>query len=447
GVPGGAWAAGAAGGRRPAGRPAAGMTAGPFPPGQVYLGWQYELRHEDPGLPPRRPVPPDPERLNPGWVAAQRQEENLISRPAKQAAGACLLLAGVVILLGWSGWLDPAVAGLGTATFGGLAVIAAASAWRGRRAAKAAVAAEARRVAAARAAQERDLFAAQEDHARRFRAWQGRQLAFRRQALWYPVSLPAETDRVDVAGGTMAGWSALLTMVAMPRLAAGDEITVIDLSEGAVARDLVRLAGQLRAAPLVWVLPADLPRLDLGVGLPAAAMADVLAGCVSAGLAAAGGHDPAPDHALLGRLLEVLGDGARICQVTAGLRALAQVGDPREDVRRGLLTAGQLERITGLFGRGAADRVVIERAWALEAPGAPGRRPGAVAAGRVAGRRDGPRRRRVQQRGALRLRGGNAHPPAPPCPSRSAVAAHDLRGGGAAAPRRGDRPARRRVRG
>jgi hypothetical protein len=96
-------------------------------------------------------------------------------------------------------------------------------------------------------------------------------------------------------------------------------------------------------------------------------MADILAACVSAGLAATGGHDPAPDHALLGRLLDVLGDGARICQVTAGLRALAQVGDPREDVRRGLLTAGQLERIAGLFGRGAADRVVIERAWALEA--------------------------------------------------------------------------------
>ena len=342
------------------------MTPGPFPPGRVYLGWQYELRHEDPGRPPRRPVPPDPERLNPGWVAAQRREENLISRPAKQAAGSCLLLAGVVIMLGWSGWLDPALTGLGAVIFGGLAVTAAASAWRGRRAVKAAVAAETRRVTAARAAQERDLFAAQEDHARRFRAWQGRQRAFRGQALWYPVSLPAEIDRVDVAGGTMAGWSALLTMIAMPRLAAGDEITVIDLSEGAVARDLVRLAGQLRASPLVWVLPADLPRFDLGVGLPAAAMADILAACVSAGLAA-GGHDPAPDHALLGRLLEVLGDGARIRQVTAGLRALAQVGDPREDVRRGLLTTGQLERITGLFGRGAADRVVVERAWALEA--------------------------------------------------------------------------------
>jgi hypothetical protein len=43
------------------------------------------------------------------------------------------------------------------------------------------------------------------------------------------------------------------------------------------------------------------------------------------------------------------------------------VGDPREDVRGGQFTAAQLDRITGLFGRGAADRVVIERAWALEA--------------------------------------------------------------------------------
>src|SRR5262249_17650295 len=134
----------------------------------------------------------------------------------------------------------------------------------------------------------------------------------------------------------------------------------------ACPRAAARRAGQLRAAPPVWALPADLPGLALGAGLPAAVMADVLAGCVSAGQAD-GGPDPAPDHALLGRLLEVLGDGARICQVTAGLRALAQVGDALDDVRGGRLTAGQLERITGLFGRGATARVVIERAWALEA--------------------------------------------------------------------------------
>ncbi len=219
------------------------MTAGAVMTGQVCVGWQHELLHADPGLPPRRPVPPDPERLNPGWLAAQRREESLLSGPARWAACGCALLAGAVILLGRAGWLNPALAGLGAVTFGGLAAAAAVSAWRGRQALKAAVAAETRRVAAARAAQERDLFAAQEDHARRFRAWQGRQRAFRGQALWYPVALPEQTDRVDLVGGTMAGWSALLTSVALPRLAAGDAITVIDLSEGAVARDLVTLAG------------------------------------------------------------------------------------------------------------------------------------------------------------------------------------------------------------
>jgi len=360
-------AAGAAAARQPGHVPAAAVTAGAFPAAQVCLGWQHELLHADPGLPPRRPVPPDPERVNPGWLAAQRREENLISRPAKAAACGCALLAGLVVLLGWAGWLNPALTVAGTAAFGGLAGAAAASVWRGRQALKAAIGAEGRRVIAARAAQEGELFAAQDEHARRFRAWQGRQRAFSGQALWYPVVLPGQTDRVDLVGGTMAGWSALLTSVAVPRLASGDALTVIDLSEAAIARDLVTLAGRLRVGPLVWVLPGDLPRFDLGVGLPAAAQADILAACASADRATAGGHDPAPDHALLDRLLEVLGDGARIGQVTAGLRALAQVGDAREDVRRGLLTAGQLDRISGLFGRGAADRVVIERAWALEA--------------------------------------------------------------------------------
>ena len=405
----------------------------------------------DPGLPPRRPVPPDPERVNPGWLSAQRREENLISRPARQAAAGCALLAGVVVLLGWAGWLNPALTGLGVVTFGGLAAAGAVSAWRGRQALKAAVAAETRRVTAARAAQERDLFTAQEEHARRFRAWQGRQRAFRGQALWYPVVLPEQTDRVDLVGGTMAGWSALLTSVGVPRLAGGDAITVLDLSEGAVARDLVALAGQLRVGPLVWVLPGDLPRFDLGVGLPAAAMADILTACVSADRAAAGGHDPAPDHALLARLLEVLGDGAQICQVTAALRALAQVGDPREDVRQGRLTAVQLERITGLFGRGAADRVVIERAWALEArlrvlerlgsdpAPVPRSRLRVVAADPGGG---------AFGNGVLGgLCHGLPHPPAPPGPSRAAVAAHGLRGRRPGAPRGADRPARGRVRG
>jgi hypothetical protein len=115
------------------------------------------------------------------------------------------------------------------------------------------------------------------------------------------------------------------------------------------------------------VLPGDLPRLDLGVGMPAEPLADVLAASASADLPAGAGADPARDHAIVERVIGALGEGAGIANVTAGLRALAQVGDPRADIEAGLLSAAQLERVTGLFGRGAADRVVIERAMALEA--------------------------------------------------------------------------------
>ncbi len=118
--------------------------------------------------------------------------------------------------------------------------------------------------------------------------------------------------------------------------------------------------------PLVWVLPADLPRLDLGTGLDRDAFADLLATTVSAGGQPGVAADPSHDNAIVDRVLDVLGDGASIAQVTAALRALAQVGDPRGDLQAGLLSEEQLTKITALYGRGAADRVVIDRAWALE---------------------------------------------------------------------------------
>jgi len=344
------------------------MTTPPaFRTGRVYLGWQFALAHPDPGPPPRRPVPTEQEQLNPGWLAAQRREEGLLTRYWKVLAGVCLAAAAVVLVLGLAGLLDPALTGLGVVVLAAGAGLAVRAIWRGRRDLQATIDVEERRVAGARTAQEGQLFGQLEDHARQFRSWQACQQMFTRQPLWYPVVLPDGIDRVDVAGGTLAGWSALLTVVGSARLAAGGEVTVVDLSEGAVARDLAALAGDMGVDPLVWVLPADLPRLDLGVGMPAEPLADVLAASASADPPADGGTDPARDYAIMERVIGALGEGAGIANVTAGLRALAQVGDPRDDVEAGLLTAAQLERIGRLYGRAAADRVVIERAWALEA--------------------------------------------------------------------------------
>ena len=117
--------------------------------------------------------------------------------------------------------------------------------------------------------QERERRGRLAEYDRRLRAWQARSRAFRAQRRWYGVALPAEIDRVDVAGGTQAGWSALLAVLAGLRLAAGGEVTVLDLAEGAVAQDLLGAARRTGTDPLVWLLPADLPRFDLGRGLPA----------------------------------------------------------------------------------------------------------------------------------------------------------------------------------
>ena len=94
-------------------------------------------------------------------------------------------------------------------------------------------------------------------------------------------------------------------------------------------------------------------------------MADVLAVTVSAS-DEADRADPARDAALLSLILTVLGEDAGLGQLNAALRFLAQAGDPRDDVRAGLLTTAQLDRLTGLFGRGATERVVLDRAWALQ---------------------------------------------------------------------------------
>ncbi len=185
------------------------------------------------------------------------------------------------------------------------------------------------------------------------------------------MTLPAGIDRLDIAGGTLSGWSALLTTLAATRLSEGGQVTIVDLTEGTVAADLVALAAGSGLRPLVWVLPGDLPRLDLGVGFGPAVLADVLAltaGGGGSGSATGGGGTAAhaTDCALLERVLNVLGHPAGLMPLMAALRVLADVGDPRADLRAGLLTAEQFERISTLFGRGATERVVIERALSLE---------------------------------------------------------------------------------
>src|SRR5262249_57067565 len=96
-------------GRRPPGARAA-MTGVPAcRAGRVYRGWQYAVAHPAPGPPPRRPVPAEPEQVNPGWLAAQRREGRLLTRYWKMLTGASLAGTALVLGLGPAGLLNPAL--------------------------------------------------------------------------------------------------------------------------------------------------------------------------------------------------------------------------------------------------------------------------------------------------------------------------------------------------
>ena len=344
----------------------------PRPPaGRMYLGWQYAILHPDPGPPPRRPVPLEHQQLSTEWLAAQRREENLLARPLRMAAGAATVVAVAAIAVAVAGWVPflPVIPVLIVCAVAG--GFAGYGLWRGGRALRARVAGEQDRVERFRADAERQLFEWQADHARQVTEWQGRRFAYESQKRWYAVPLPGGVDRVDVAGGTLPGWSALLTMAGAYRLAADAEVTVLDLSGGAVAADLLAVAGSAGMNPNTWVLPGDLPRLDLTASLSAGALADVLA--VSAGAASGPADDSggasalAVDNGILERVLDVLGADISMPRVAAGLRSLGQVGDVHDDIAAGLLTEEEASRLSTLYGKGAADRVVLERALSLEA--------------------------------------------------------------------------------
>jgi hypothetical protein len=338
--------------------------------GRLCLGWQYATPYPDPGPPPRRPTPPEQERLNPDWAAAQRREESVLNRPLRAAFAISAALGLTAIVLGVVGWLGVLVAGLGVICCALIAAVTGYAVWQGERALRARLADERAKVGKMRAAQESRLFAWQAEHAARMREWQALRVAYDHQKRWYAVCVPDGVHRVDIAGGTLSGWSAMLTTAGASRLAADGEVTVLDLTEGSAALDLIGFARASSVDPLVWVLPDDLPRLELGTGLGRDALADLLSLTASVAEEQGSARDLALDNAILERVIDVLTENpqrqATVAGVAAGLRALAQAGDPRDDVAAGLITAGQADRLTALFGRGATDRVVLERAWILE---------------------------------------------------------------------------------
>ncbi len=228
---------------------------------RLCLGWQFAMPHPEPGPPPRRPTPHEPERLDADWARAQRREEHLLNTPLRVACVAAVAIAAVAIAFAAAGWLPALLAWLVVICCALVAAVSGYAIWQGERALRSRLSEEHRRVGRLRAAQESRLFDRQAEHASQVRQWQASRVAYQHQKRWYAVYAPSGIQRADVAGGTLAGWSALLATSGTHRLAAGGQVTVLDLSGGCVALDLIALARASGVEPLIWMLPGDLPSI------------------------------------------------------------------------------------------------------------------------------------------------------------------------------------------
>ncbi|MFC3518772.1 hypothetical protein ACFPZ0_22655 [Streptomonospora nanhaiensis] len=338
--------------------PAAGTQANP-----TSLGWRYEILVPDPGPPPHRPAPPDQMRVSREWIAAQRAGEKRTNRPLYLALAALGGLSALSVLL-WPVRVLPGVFALGICLASVVVALPVGVALlQGRQAMRERLRREEERLAAERAERERDLRERQEEHARAYTEWQRRKRVYDAQPRWYAVRPPEDAHTVVVAGGTDVGWSALLATVGASVLRVGGDLTVVDLSGRAVAGELCSLVKRSAVIPRVWVLPADLPRMNLGTNLGAGPRARILASLACASDAKA---DIDADETLLLRIFEVLGPQISIAVLIGGLRALSTPEDDpgtEGDPVLTQLTAAQRAELRARCGR---DRAVRERAWELE---------------------------------------------------------------------------------
>ncbi|MGI5119920.1 hypothetical protein ACQEU5_10360 [Marinactinospora thermotolerans] len=325
-------------------------------PGSVYLGWRYEVVVADPGPAPRRPSPSERETLDEEWAAARRRAEAQSDRPLSFALAA---LAGIA-LLAVALWPLGVLPGLFAVSASLACLIVAApialAVLQGRQAVRRRLVEERRRVEELDQERERLLRERQEEHAREYAEWETRRRAYEAQPRWYGVAVPEWARLATVAGGTPAGWSALLANLGASLLRDGGDLTVVDLSGRAVAGDLASLARRCAVLPRIWVLPADLPHMTLGANLDAAGRAGLLAVTARASEPAA---DVAADREFLTTLLGILGADAPLTHLTAALRALALPDGSGADDDPALspLTAEQRRRLRDLPHPDRADRL------------------------------------------------------------------------------------------
>ncbi|RFS81684.1 hypothetical protein D0T12_30840 [Actinomadura spongiicola] len=148
---------------------------------------------------------------------------------------------------------------------------------------------------------------------------------------WGAVTRPGR--RVDVFGGTLWSWEALLTTYGASTLAV-QPLLVLDLSREVVSRELVELAREAWMGVDVQLLPSRQSSSSLLTDLSPRDLVDAIVESMHGGTPDAARAERSMDDRILTKICEALGDHVTLGRIAAALRALMGEPDDGEDLTR-----------------------------------------------------------------------------------------------------------------
>ncbi|MGK5679728.1 hypothetical protein [Actinoplanes sp. URMC 104] len=172
---------------------------------------------------------------------------------------------------------------------------------------------------------------AEEEHRTAYAAWDSRRQWHDQQqqnavdALpeWSAASPSPGTRRVDIVGGTMYGWEAVLTVFGGSLLATRGRMVLADFTGEALPGELMQLAGSTGRSVREVALPAQLAEFDLIAGLEPGEVVDGLVEAVHGDAGSGSRAERSQDALLLNQIAAVLAPSLTMGRLLAALRVLS----------------------------------------------------------------------------------------------------------------------------
>jgi hypothetical protein len=142
---------------------------------------------------------------------------------------------------------------------------------------------------------------------------------------WGAVPRPLARRRMDVFGGTLWSWEALLSTYGSSALFTGP-LLVVDLSRELVCGELATLARAANIEVDTQLLPARLAESTLLSGLRPRELVDAIVESMYGGSPEAARAERSMDDRILSRICDALGEDVSLARIGAALRAL--MGEP-----------------------------------------------------------------------------------------------------------------------